>query len=132
MVGCLEKPGSEQAKEREAKSDKDVLDNHHSDHDDHNDHGHDHGHHDDNLGPVVHEDDIPNIEESVATQDSNKSLRDPLPDGDGDITPRYPDITPEPKIQFSKQLVVFWVPVRLLLLAQGLPSLLCFLRVLRK
>ena len=35
---------------------------------------------DDNLGPVVHEDDVPNIKESVTTQDPNKGLRDPLPD----------------------------------------------------
>merc|ERR1719222_5973 len=93
MVGRLEQPGAEQAKEREAEPDKDVL------------------------GPVVHEDDVPNIKESVTTQDPNKRLRDPLP---------------EPKVQFSKQLMVFRVPAGLLLLAQRLPRLLCLLRVLRQ
>ena len=86
---------------------------------------------DDNLGPVVHEDDVPNIKESVTTQDPNKRLRDPLPECWW-WSPRYPDITPEPKVQFSKQLVVFRVPAGLLLLAQRLPRLLCLLRVLRQ
>lgn len=48
MVGRLEQPGAEQAKEREAEPDKDVLIGHHNDHDDH-DHRHrdHHGHHGD-------------------------------------------------------------------------------------
>ena len=105
MVGCLEKPGAEQTKEGEAQTDKDVLDHHdHDDHHDHHDyHDHDHNyddhhdhhynchfdhhddhdfHNDDYLGPVVHEDDVPNVEQSVPTQDPNKCFGDPLPDDD--------------------------------------------------
>ena len=39
---------------------------------------------------------------------------------------------PEPKVQFSKQLMVFWVPAGLLFLAKRLPRLLCLLRVFRQ
>ena len=41
-------------------------------------------------------------------------------------------ITPEPKIEFSKQLVIFRVPTWLLLLAKRLPRLLRLLRVPRQ
>ena len=58
----------------------DHHDNHYNRHFDHHD---DHDfHNDDYLGPVVHEDDVPNVEQCVSTQDPNKRFGDPLPDDD--------------------------------------------------